>query len=173
MVKEDASLKPVVTAKTFSVEETRNLAALLVEIFRPGDVVVLSGDLGAGKTSFTQGLGLAMGIETPITSPTFTLANRYVGKLVLNHLDVYRLDRFQEIEELGLSELIDSNSLTVIEWGDVISSVLSEGFLEIRLRLGENQDSRVLDFILTGQRWIEREIELVSLVSSFSIENGE
>ena len=71
-------------------------------------------------------------LAASFTSPTFTLANRYEGKLVLNHLDVYRLDRFQEVEELGLSELIDSNSLTVIEWGDVISSVLSEGFLEIR-----------------------------------------
>ena len=161
------------TAKTSSVEETPKLAALLVGIFRPGDVVVLSGDLGAGKTSFTQGLGLAMGIETPITSPTFTLANRYEGELVLNHLDVYRLDRFQEVEELGLSELIDSNSLTVIEWGDVISSVLSEGFLVIRLRIGENQDSRVLDFILTGQKWTEREIDLVGLVSSFSTEESE
>ena len=87
--------------------------------------------------------------------------------------DVYRLDRFQEVEELGLSELIDSNSLTVIEWGDVISSVLSEGFLEIRLRIGENQDSRVLDFILTGQKWTEREIDLVGLVSSFSTEESE
>ena len=173
MVKEDASFTPVATAKTSSVEETHKLAALLVGILRPGDVVVLSGDLGAGKTSFTQGLGLAMGIETPITSPTFTLANRYEGELVLNHLDVYRLDRFQEVEELGLSELIDSNSLTVIEWGDVISSVLSEGFLEIRLRIGENQDSRVLDFILTGQKWTEREIDLVGLVSSFSTEESE
>jgi len=173
MVKEDASFTPVATAKTSSVEETHKLAALLVGIFRPGDVVVLSGDLGAGKTSFTQGLGLAMGIETPITSPTFTLANRYEGELVLNHLDVYRLDRFQEVEELGLSELIDSNSLIVIEWGDVISSVLSEGFLEIRLRIGENQDSRVLDFILTGQKWTEREIDLVGLVSSFSTEESE
>ena len=173
MVDEGVNLIPAVSGKTFSVEETRSLASLLSKVFQAGDVVVLSGDLGAGKTAFTQGLGLGLGVEHPVTSPTFTLANKYEGEITLNHLDVYRLEHFQEVEELGLSELIDSNSLTVIEWGDVISSVLSEGFLEIRLRLGENQDSRVLDFILIGQRWVEREIELVSLVSSFSIENGE
>ncbi len=133
-----------------------------------GGVVVLSGDLGAGKTAFTQGLGLALGVEHPITSPTFTLANRYEGELILNHLDVYRLENFQEVEELGLSELIDANSLTVIEWGDVISSVLIEGYLEITLSLGEGLNDRIIDFSPIGHKWLERESELVSLVSSFS-----
>ena len=133
-----------------------------------GGVVVLSGDLGAGKTAFTQGLGLALGVEHPITSPTFTLANRYEGELILNHLDVYRLENFQEVEELGLSELIDANSLTVIEWGDVISSVLIEGYLEITLSLGEGLNDRIIDFSPIGHKWLERESDLVSLVSSFS-----
>ncbi|MBT69374.1 MAG: tRNA (adenosine(37)-N6)-threonylcarbamoyltransferase complex ATPase subunit type 1 TsaE, partial [Acidimicrobiaceae bacterium] len=112
--------------------------------------------------------GLALGVEHPITSPTFTLANRYEGELILNHLDVYRLENFQEVEELGLSELIDANSLTVIEWGDVISSVLIEGYLEITLSLGEGLNDRIIDFSPIGHKWLERESELVSLVSSFS-----
>jgi len=168
MTEEEGKLVPAVSAKTSSVEETRDLASLLIKVFQAGDVVVLSGDLGAGKTAFTQGLGLALGVEHPITSPTFTLANRYEGELILNHLDVYRLENFQEVEELGLSELIDANSLTVIEWGDVISSVLIEGYLEITLSLGEGLNGRIIDFSPIGHKWLERESELVSLVSSFS-----
>ena len=168
MVEEGVNLIPAVSGKTFSVEETRSLASLLSKVFQAGDVVVLSGDLGAGKTAFTQGLGLGLGVEHPVTSPTFTLANKYEGELTLNHLDVYRLEHFQEVEELGLSELIDSNSLTVIEWGNVISSVLTEGYLEISLSLGESLDERTIEFRLIGQQWVGRESELVSLVSSFS-----
>ena len=168
MTEEEGKLVPAVSAKTSSVEETRDLASLLTKVFQAGDVVVLSGDLGAGKTAFTQGLGLALGVEHPITSPTFTLANRYEGELILNHLDVYRLENFQEVEDLGLSELIDANSLTVIEWGDVISSVLIEGYLEITLSLGEGLNDRIIDFSPIGHKWLERESELVSLVSSFS-----
>ncbi len=171
MVEEGVNLIPAVSAKTFSVEETRILASLLSKVFQAGDVVVLSGDLGAGKTAFTQGLGLGLGVEHPVTSPTFTLANKYEGELILNHLDVYRLEHFQEVEELGLSELIDSNSLTVIEWGNVISSVLTEGYLEISLSLGESLDERTIEFRLIGQQWVGRESELVSLVSSFSKES--
>jgi len=114
---------------------------------------------------------LGLGVEHPVTSPTFTLANKYEGELTLNHLDVYRLEHFQEVEELGLSELIDSNSLTVIEWGNVISSVLTEGYLEISLSLGESLDERTIEFRLIGQQWVGRESELVSLVSSFSKES--
>ena len=172
MVEEGVNLIPAVSGKTFSVEETRSLASLLSKVFQAGDVVVLSGDLGAGKTAFTQGLGLGLGVEHPVTSPTFTLANKYEGELTLNHLDVYRLEHFQEVEELGLSELIDSNSLTVIEWGNVISSVFSEGYLEISLSLGESLDERTIEFRLIGQQWVGRESELVSLVSSFSKESG-
>jgi tRNA threonylcarbamoyladenosine biosynthesis protein TsaE len=171
MADEGVNLIPAVSAKTFSVEETRSLASLLSKVFQAGDVVVLSGDLGAGKTAFTQGLGLGLGVEHPVTSPTFTLANKYEGELTLNHLDVYRLEHFQEVEELGLSELIDSNSLTVIEWGNVISSVLTEGYLEISLSLGESLDERTIEFRLIGQQWVGRESELVSLVSSFSKES--
>ena len=168
MVEEETNLTPAISVRTSSVEDTRDLASLLIKVFKAGDVVVLSGDLGAGKTAFTQGLGLALGIENPITSPTFTLANRYEGELTLNHLDVNRLEHLQEVEELGLSELIDSNSLTVIEWGDVISSVLTEGYLEISLNLGEGIGDRIVDFRPIGHKWLERESELVSLVSSFS-----
>ena len=85
------------TAATSSVDETRALGAALAELARPGDVLLLCGDLGAGKTAFTQGYGRGLGVTDPITSPTFTLASRYDGRLELNHLDVYRLEQLDEV----------------------------------------------------------------------------
>ncbi len=148
---------------TRSVAGTRQVAAALAGMVRPGDLVVLCGDLGAGKTAFTQGLGSALGVTTPVTSPTFTLANRYEGDLVVNHLDVYRLAHIDEVGDLGLHELLDDRSVTVIEWGDAIAGVLPCGYLEVRLLLGEADDDRVIQFRTVGAEWADREPELLAL----------
>ena len=83
-------------ARTASVLETRDLAAALAELARPSDLLVLVGDLGAGKTAFTQGFGRGLGIDEQITSPTFALVRSYTGRLDLYHLDVYRLEQVSE-----------------------------------------------------------------------------
>ncbi len=114
-------------------EETRAVAAELATVLMDGDLLVLTGDLGAGKTCFAQGLGVGLGIEDRITSPTFTLANRYAGRLVLHHLDVYRLDTVGEAIDLGLPELLE-DGVTVIEWGDRIDRVLPADHLLVTLR---------------------------------------
>ena len=126
------------TARTAGPDDTRRLAAKLTDELVDGDVVVLTGDLGAGKTCFTQGLGQGLGVEDRITSPTFTLANRYSGggefkHLELNHLDVYRLESPSEVEDLGLSELFEGG-VTVVEWGDRIADVLPATHLQVHLR---------------------------------------
>lgn len=118
---------------TTGPEDTRDLAATLSTVLSDGDLLVLTGDLGAGKTCFTQGLARGLGIEDRITSPTFTLANRYRGRLVLNHLDVYRLNSVAETLDLGLTELLE-DGVTVIEWGDRIDEVLPLHHLTVRLR---------------------------------------
>ncbi|MEL6981209.1 MAG: tRNA (adenosine(37)-N6)-threonylcarbamoyltransferase complex ATPase subunit type 1 TsaE, partial [Actinomycetota bacterium] len=113
---------PDTSARTLRVasdgpERTQAFAAALAEVLVDGDLLVLTGDLGAGKTCFTQGLGAGLGIDDRITSPTFTLANRYRGRLILHHLDVYRLDGEADAADLDLDDLLESG-VTVIEWGD-------------------------------------------------------
>ena len=111
-------------ARTKSVEETRQLGSAIAELIQPHDVLLLSGDLGAGKTALVQGLGEALGVRDQITSPTFTLAREYEGRLKLNHIDVYRLERIDEVAARGLPELIDDDSVTFVEWGAAIVSTL-------------------------------------------------
>ncbi len=146
----------VVVAATSSAEATADLAAALAELAQPSDLLLLTGDLGAGKTAFCQGFGRGLGIDEQITSPTFTLVRSYTGRLDLYHLDVYRLEQMEEVADLGLSELLDDGSVTVIEWGDVIAPLLPQDYLEVRLHIGEGDDDRVIELEPVGQRWSAR-----------------
>ncbi len=157
--------RPLAAVSTTSVDATRRLAAALADLIRPGDLIVLCGDLGAGKTAFTQGLGVALGVEVPITSPTFTLANRYPGVLTVHHLDVYRLVHIDEVADLGLHELVDDASVTVVEWGDAIAGALPGGFLEVRLLLGDRPDDRQVEFRTVGTEWSDREPAVLAVAS--------
>lgn len=137
-----------------SVDDTRAVAARLAGDVRPGDLLLLEGDLGAGKTAFVQGLAAALGSREPVTSPTFTLAHRYRGgRLTVHHLDVYRLETVDEAADLGLDELLDDDAVTVIEWGDRLRAVLPGDRLEIAIRLGEGDDDRTLELVAEGPRW--------------------
>lgn len=146
----------MITAATRGVDETRELAAALATLVVPGDLLVLAGELGAGKTAFVQGFAGALGVTDHVTSPTFTLANRYPGRLEVNHLDVYRLEQLEEINELGLYELIDGGGVTLIEWGDAIAPVLGGDYLEVRLAFGSGDDDRQLELTPYGTRWSAR-----------------
>ena len=141
---------------TASSEATKALAAVVAEHVRPGDLLLLVGDLGAGKTTFAQGFARALGVEEPVTSPTFTLARTYPGRLPMNHVDVYRLDRMAEVGDLALAELIDSNGVTLIEWGDAILAALPPAYLEVRLELGDEPDDRDILVRAVGQDWLAR-----------------
>ena len=158
-----------ITARTSGAEATRRLAAAVAELARPGDVVLLAGDLGAGKTAFAQGFGTALGVDEPITSPTFTLVNRYEGRLPLHHLDVYRLDRLEEVSDLGLEEFLDEGGVVLIEWGDRITPVLPADFLEVRITLGEGDDDRVLEFAAVGSRWSARHRALTAALAPWAV----
>jgi tRNA threonylcarbamoyladenosine biosynthesis protein TsaE len=152
------------TARTTSADETRALAAALSDLARPGDLVVLAGDLGAGKTAFAQGFGWGLEVSEPITSPTFTLAQQYDGRMVVHHLDVYRLDQLNEVADLGLSELLDDGGVVLIEWGDAILPLLPNEYLEVRLTFGEGDDDRSIALRPVGRSWALRQVSLLRAV---------
>jgi tRNA threonylcarbamoyladenosine biosynthesis protein TsaE len=141
---------------TVSAAETRALGARLGAELRPGDVVVLAGDLGAGKTTFVQGVATALGVEERVTSPTFTIVHEYEGTLPLVHVDVYRLDRLGELYDLGLEDLGGGAGAMLIEWGDIVAQALPTDRLVVRLELGADDDERIISFVAHGSGWRAR-----------------
>jgi tRNA threonylcarbamoyladenosine biosynthesis protein TsaE len=162
-----------ITAVTTSVTQTREFAAALAELARPGDLLLLAGDLGAGKTAFAQGFGAALGVREAITSPTFTLARQYTGgRIELNHLDVYRLEQLEETFDLGLQELLDGRAVTLIEWGDAIAPVLPADYLEVRLEFGDGDDDRRITLRSVGSRWSSRANAASTALAKWSVPAG-
>jgi len=118
-----------------SLAATHAVASAIAALSRPGDIIVLAGEMGAGKTAFAQGFGRALGITEPITSPTFTLVHSYPfpdGRRTLHHADIYRLERTGDVEELALHELAEFGGTVLIEWGDVTAGSLGD-HLVVRL----------------------------------------
>jgi tRNA threonylcarbamoyladenosine biosynthesis protein TsaE len=120
---------------------THAVAAAIAGVARVGDMIVLAGDMGAGKTAFAQGFGRALGVTDPITSPTFTLVHSYPlsRRLTLHHADIYRLERTSDIDDLALPELAAFNGIVLVEWGDVAGSALGD-HLEVRLNHVDDVD---------------------------------
>lgn len=162
----------MLTARTTSVEETSQLAAAIADLVGPGDVILLTGDLGAGKTTFTKGFGAALGVTDAITSPTFTLVREYRGRLKMYHLDVYRISQISEAFDLGLSELLDEGAVTLIEWAGNIAQELPPNHLEISIELGENDDERVFTFNPSGAAWASRTSALAGSVAPWGGAGG-
>jgi tRNA threonylcarbamoyladenosine biosynthesis protein TsaE len=124
-----------VVLRSRSPEETRAAGRALGAVLEPGDVVLLDGQLGAGKTVFAKGIAEGLGVDETVVSPTFTLAREYEGRLRLLHVDVYRLDHVQEFLDLGLEDLAADDAVTVVEWGDAVAAELPADHLEVRLAL--------------------------------------
>jgi tRNA threonylcarbamoyladenosine biosynthesis protein TsaE len=144
--------------RTTSVDDTRQLAAVVAQLAQAGDIVVLAGEMGAGKTAFAQGFGAGLDIMEPITSPTFTLVHRYEGRLTMHHVDVYRLERMVEVADLGLQELSEEG-VTLVEWGDVVAGALPADYLEVRLSFveGGDADERTVSLRCVGRSWAARQ----------------
>ncbi len=153
---------------TRSVDETRALGEQLGrDVLRPGDVVFLSGELGTGKTALAQGVGRGLGVDGPVVSPTFTLVREYDGRIRLCHVDIYRLERIQEIHELGIEEQLEE-SVTLIEWGEMAASALPTDRLEVRLAAGAGPDERIIELVLLGEAWRRRSRRLAEIVEGFA-----
>jgi len=150
--------------RTESSDQTRAVAAALGELLVAGDLVLLVGDLGAGKTAFVQGLARGLEVEDPVTSPTFTIVQEYAGRLPLTHVDVYRLERVQDLYDLGLEERGD-RGVTVVEWGDLVEQAVPAEHLVIRIEPGAADTERVLELSCHGPRWRGRQDALERAVS--------
>jgi tRNA threonylcarbamoyladenosine biosynthesis protein TsaE len=132
--------------------DTARLGGRLASLLQPGDVLVLSGELGSGKTLFTGGVASGLGVEEPVTSPSFVLVRRYdSGFIPLIHADVYRLRSRNEFEDLDLRE---EAGVLVVEWGDVVEEFLPRDHLRVNFEVAED-DSRVVTFVPAGS-WVER-----------------
>ena len=159
---------PVVTT-TASVDATRALAGRLAPLCRAGDVLLLVGDLGAGKTVFAQGFAGALGVAGPVTSPTFALVRQYrcgppspVASVI--HADVYRTGSLAEVVDLGLPELVEEDAVALVEWGDVAAPALGESVLEVTLRAPDavaSPDLRTISVSGRG-RWAGRADEVAA-----------
>jgi tRNA threonylcarbamoyladenosine biosynthesis protein TsaE len=127
-----------------SADDMRALGESFGREAQPGDVFALAGDLGAGKTVFVQGLAEGLGYEGPVTSPTFTLIHVYQGgRLTLHHADLYRLERTEELEDVGLDDVFRQDGVAVVEWADRFPAALPPGRREIRIEILSEGTRRV------------------------------
>ncbi len=139
-----------------SVKETQNLAKKLVKNIGPGAVISLVGELGAGKTTFTKGFAMQMGIKDHVTSPTFKLVSEYQGeKYKLNHIDAYRMNGAEDFLNIGGEEyLLPKNSITIIEWGDLLNEILPLKTIRVNFeRVKSPKESRKIEIL--GMKVVE------------------
>ena len=140
--------------------DTRALASRLAPVVRPGDVIVLAGGLGAGKTCFTGGLATGLGVEEQVVSPSFVLMRQYrSGFLPVIHVDVYRLGSLNEFDDLDVFELA-ADGLLVIEWGNAVESAVPSDHLRVEFVV-EEDETRVIRLIPSGD-WVERSLAEVA-----------
>ncbi len=166
-----------------SAEDTRAIAAALAPLCLPGDIVLLVGDLGAGKTTFAQGFGSALGVAEAVTSPTFTLVRQYpvgppggaggdrsgLSVRTLLHADLYRLDHLHEIVDLGLGELVEDGAVALVEWGDMAGPVLGAGSLTVQLDPGGSDDDRRITVGPGDSAWSDRWDALVGALAAWQV----
>jgi tRNA threonylcarbamoyladenosine biosynthesis protein TsaE len=151
---------------TASADETRTLGEGVGALLDAGDVVVLIGEMGAGKTTFAQGLGAGLGVAEPVTSPSFTIVQEYAGRHPVAHVDVYRLNRVQELHDIGIDELVDSGRVVIVEWGDVVERTLPPQRLVVELLLGSTDDERAVVLDAHGPAWASRLAALDALMTA-------
>jgi tRNA threonylcarbamoyladenosine biosynthesis protein TsaE len=134
--------------RTHSPEETQEIGVEIGRQLNPGDVVALIGDLGVGKTCLTQGIARGAGVyqDQTVNSPSYILINEYAGKIPVYHIDLYRLERLEDIIALGLEEYLDGDGICVIEWADRMGELLPESYIQVRIT-GEDEFTREIEVV--------------------------
>ena len=157
-----------------STDDTRGIAQAIAKLVRAGDMIVLIGEMGSGKTTFSQHFAHTLGVTEPVTSPTFNLLHNYVGgRLQLHHADLYRLERTGELDDLGLTELQEAGGVMLVEWGDVVGEALGTGLI-VKLAVPDNADTessvtvRQIEIDWRGMQWETRWDKLRSSLSNWA-----
>lgn len=164
----------VIDIETETADETRAVGESLASMLQPRDTVVLTGDLGAGKTTLVQGIGRGLGVEDHVASPTFTLVREYTGRLDIAHVDVYRLERVQDVVDLALDELGGPERVLLIEWGDAVSDLLPEDRLRVELTTDRaDSDTRRIVITPQGPSWAVRWERLEQVLVPFRSAEGD
>ena len=164
----------VIEIETKTADETREVGEALASMLQPRDTVVLTGDLGAGKTTLVQGIGRGLGVEDHVASPTFTLVREYTGRLDIAHVDVYRLERVQDVVDLALDELGGPDRVLLIEWGDAVSDLVPEDRLRVELTTDRaDSDTRRIVMTQHGRSWAVRWERLEQVLDPFRSPDGD
>ena len=137
-----------------TVDDTRDFGRRLAAVLQPGDLVLLTGPLGAGKTALAQGIGAGLHVRGDVTSPTFVIARVHHGDITLVHADAYRLGDAAELDDLDLDAAAE-DAVTVVEWGEGRAEHLNEAYLQVRIDRRDD-DSRVVELVPHGGDWTER-----------------
>ena len=160
--------------RTATADDTRGVGAAIAPLLRISDVVVLTGELGAGKTTLVRGIATGLGAAEHVASPTFTLVREYVtGRLPVAHVDVFRLDRVQDVVDLALDELEGGACVLIVEWGDAVEELLPDDRLRVELTTEDpTGDSEARRIVITavGASWLERADELAAVTDPWSAE---
>lgn len=137
--------------QTESATETQELGEKLGLLLKPGDVVRLEGNLGAGKTTMAQGICRGLSVDEPVTSPTFAIMHHYNGKYPVYHIDAYRIESELELEELGLEEFLEGDGVSLVEWAEKILSIMPSTYLLVQIKISQtNPESRLITFSSEG-----------------------
>jgi tRNA threonylcarbamoyladenosine biosynthesis protein TsaE len=137
-------------------EDTMAVGEAVASLLREGDAVALTGELGAGKTTFVRGAARALGFDGAVASPTFTLVREYLGRVRIYHVDVYRLERVQDVLDLGLDEMVAEGGVLLVEWGDAVEGLLPDGHLLVEITLMGGEDARRIVVTGQGPSWATR-----------------
>jgi tRNA threonylcarbamoyladenosine biosynthesis protein TsaE len=156
--------------RTETADDTRAAGQAFAALLRARDAVILTGELGAGKTTLVQGIARGLDVHDQVVSPTFTLVREYRGRLDIAHVDVYRLDRIQDVMDLGLEELGDGDAVLLVEWGDVIEEILPADHVTIELTAAEAGEVRRIVLSPGGRTWIERWERVEQVLSPWSVD---